>query len=156
MAYFPLIFFVILLWTMCVFSKIFLEVWALEMWRSSQIRVTPLQPRTARVHFQSWHRTEAHPWVKTVSQSPPLPQLFHRISASQSRAPPPCTYGLHSALARGFSTRLNLWRWWQQNTWGVGGDGKVEQSAGGSAGGLWCRAGKHHEMLGTTGRNPAY
>lgn len=31
----------------------------------------------------------------------------------------------------------------------------MEQSPGGSAGGLWCSAGKPHEMFGT-GRNPAY
>lgn len=40
----------------------------------------------------------------------------------------------------------------------MGEDWKVEQSPGRpgeSAGGPWCRAGQHHEMLGTTGRNPA-
>lgn len=114
MAYFPFIFFSDSPLNYVRVSKVFLEVWARKMWSSRQGRVTPLEPL---VPFQSRYRTEAPGWV-TVWQSPPLPQLFHRISASQSRAPPPpCLYGLHPALAQGFSTRCNWWQWWQSQWW---------------------------------------
>lgn len=109
---------------MCTFSKPFLRF---EHWKCGAADKYESPLFSQGLHLCAYSHGIAlkvtHEF--TVSQSLPLPQLFHRIAAPQSTAPPPWIYGLRSGLRsvlpQGFSTRFNLWQWWKAEHMGHGG-----------------------------------